>query len=353
MARPSKAPGIGRVRINRRGERWYARFQDGTARREVALRVTQKSRAEILARRINDALEEGKPWQWVLNRTRPGEKTFRDLKTDYLARGSAWSDRTRRHNDGTLKKLVAEFGDVPLSELDRAAIEGYLARRRSAGLSKASCNRYLAAVRVILKAGVAWGYLPENPAAGIRFEREGVKLPRPYREDEIDALLAALDPETRDVATLFLHTAVRRGELVNLLWSDVDLLGETLTVRAPKNGRDRQIPLSDEGVCILKARRRAWSAESRDKVADVRVYGATADIGRRVRKAWHVLAPERREALRPVHSFRDAAITRLAAAGVPLPVVQEIAGHATVEMTRRYAEVTSADLKDAVRRVFG
>ena len=65
------------------------------------------------------------------------------------------------------------------------------------------------------------------------------------------------------------------------------------------------------------------------------------------------LPPERRDALRPVHSFRDTAITRLVSAGVPLPVVQELAGHATIEMTRRYAEVSPKAVRQAVERVFG
>jgi site-specific recombinase XerD len=38
---------------------------------------------------------------------------------------------------------------------------------------------------------------------------------------------------------------------------------------------------------------------------------------------------------------------------VPLPVVQELAGHASLEMTRRYAEVTPEAAREAVARVFG
>jgi integrase len=78
------------------------------------------------------------------------------------------------------------------------------------------------------------------------------------------------------------------------------------------------------------------------------------DFDESVRRAWRqALDAERREWLRPVHSFRDTAITRLAAVGVPLPVVQELAGHSSLEMTRRYAEVTPEAVREAVARVFG
>ena len=57
--------------------------------------------------------------------------------------------------------------------------------------------------------------------------------------------------------------------------------------------------------------------------------------------------------LRPIHSLRDTCITRLVAAGVPLDRVQVIAGHNSVEMTRRYAETREASLREAVAKVFG
>ncbi len=355
MAHRKAAPGVGAVRLRKRkGGNWYARFQDNAGvRPEINLKVTNKVAAERKAAQINDSLEKGEPWQWVAGRVRPGERTFADLMTEYLERGSRWSESSRRSNASTVKKLVGEFGETPLTNLDRSAIEGYLARRRDGGLSKASRNRYLACLKVVLTMGVEWGYLRENPAAGVKQESEGHKLPRPYRDGEVALLLEALDPTTRDVARLYLETALRRGELMKLLWADVDLIEATLTVRAPKNRRDRVVPLSTGALSVLTERRRQWQKEQSDGVTDLRAYGSRAEVHRAVRNAWHILAPERRDALRPVHSFRDTAITRLVSAGVPLPVVQELAGHATIEMTRRYADVSPKEVRQAVQRVFG
>jgi integrase len=344
-----------RVTIRKRkGGRWYARFREGGRRIEISLQLTNKVRAVKLAGQIDGDLVAGEPWEWRLGRTRPGERTFGELLAGYLDRGSNWSDSTRRSNSGTVGQLLETFGTMPLSKLSRATIETYLARRRDEGLSLASCNRYLCTLKVVLAKGVEWGYLRENPAADLKQRPEGRKLPRPYREAEVTALLAALDPETRDVTTLYLATALRRGELVKMLWADVDLVGATITVRAPKNRRDRVVPLSGGALEILNKRRRQWQAEQTDEHTDLRVYGPRADIAKAVRRVWeHMLPAERRELLRPVHSLRDTCITRLATAGVPLPVVQELAGHATIEMTRRYVEVSPEAVREAVTRVFG
>ncbi|MDA0337517.1 MAG: tyrosine-type recombinase/integrase [bacterium] len=336
----------------KRGRLWYARFRADGRRHEIPLKLSNKERAERKAAEINDALEKGESWEWLVDRVRPGERTFSDLATEYLDRGSRWSESTRRGNAGTIGQLLQEFGDTPLTMLSRSAIEGYLARRRDEGLGKASRNRYLASLRVILAKGVEWDYLRQNPAAGLKQESEGRKLPRPYRDGEVAALLAALDPATRDIATLYLETALRRGELMKLLWGDVDLVGASLTVRAPKNRRDRVVPLSTGALRVLTNRRHQWQQEQTDGRADLRVYGPRAEAHKAVRNAWHVLAPERHATLRPLHSFRDTAITRLVNAGVPLPVVQELAGHATIEMTRRYAEVSPEAVREAITRVF-
>jgi hypothetical protein len=195
MAHRKAAPGVGRVRLRKRkGGNWYARFQDSAGvRQEVNLQLTNKVSAERKASEINDSLEKGEPWQWTVGRVRPGDRTFADLVTEYLDKGSRWSDSTRRGNAGTVGKLLQEFGDTPLTTLNRSVIEGYLARRRDEGLSKASRNRYLASLRVILAQGVEWGYLRQNPAAGLKQEPEGRKLPRPYRDGEVALLLEALD----------------------------------------------------------------------------------------------------------------------------------------------------------------
>ena len=79
----------------------------------------------------------------------------------------------------------------------------------------------------------------------------------------------------------------RKGELIKLLWSDVDFSARTITVRSPKNKRDRTIPMSTRVFEILTQRRREWQSEQTGKrVKDVRVYGPLADIRQVVRRAW-------------------------------------------------------------------
>ena len=356
VARPRAALSEGRVSLRKKGRYWCARWTEGKRQPEVSLRVTNRDVAKKLARQINDALEKGEPWEWVLGRTRAGERTFSEVVDEYLDRGSSWSATTRKSNKSTVELLLREFGDQPVTQIDRNAIEGYLARRRDEGLSKASRNRYLCALKVILGKAEEWGYVRENVAGAIKTEPEGRKLPHPYHEDELERLLGVLQYEHRRIAEVYLHTAMRRGELMNLLWSDVDLVAHTITVRGPKNRRDRTIPMSTRVWEILSERTREWEAERRQQdVVEARVFGERANIRQVIRRAMRraEIPLVRRQAIRPLHSLRDTSITRLVAAGVPLDRVQVLAGHTTMDMTRRYAETREASLREAVTAVFG
>ena len=124
-----------------------------------------------------------------------------------------------------------------------------------------------------------WGYVPSDPAREVRTERIGRKQPRPYREEELTLLLPELEDRHRHIATIYLETGLRRGELMKLLWSDVDLVERTVTVRETKNEDDRVVPLSNTAYEILDDRKLEWEEDRRrTDVVDPRAYGTLADI---------------------------------------------------------------------------
>ena len=205
---------------------------------------------------------------------------------------------------------------------------------------------------MILGKALEWGYIPLNPAAYIKVQPEGRKLPNPFWKDEIERLLAQLPHRHCRIAELYLHTGLRRGELMNLLWGDVDFAAGTLTIRQPKNRRDRTVPMSQRVKEIFRQRRREWEEESQVKVSDLRVFGAAADIRQVLNRAAVRAGIERGRRGRLQHRLRDTFITVMVEKGIPLDRVQLLAGHNSIEMTRRYAETRPEALKQAIAQVF-
>jgi len=325
--------------------------QTNGRRHEVALRVTNKIVAETKAKEINEALEAGQPWEWVVGRARTGERTFGEVLNEFLEKGARWSNTTLRGNCALLEKLKAEFGNRAIIDINATDIEAYLARRRDEGLSKATRNRYLCTLKVILKKAHEWGYAPRNTAAELKTEREGRKQPMPFTRDEVNRLLAELKPDHRRIAMIYLQTGMRRGELIKLQWSDVDWEARTIAVRAPKNDDDRTIPMSNRVYEILQEARGERSSaipspESRQ------VFGPSADIWRPLRRAVERTGLEEGRRHRLQHRLRDTAATTLLDAGVPLDRVQTILGHRDIGMTRRYAETRPEHLREAISEAF-
>jgi integrase len=145
---------------------------------------------------------------------------------------------------------------------------------------------------------------------------------------------------------------LRLGELLALRWSDVDLDGGRIMVRraaargvvgTPKNGRSREVPLSEQAARTLREMPRSES-ELLFPGLDGRllttgackwpIYRAAERAGIR-RVGWHVMR----------HSFASHLVMR----GAPVKAVQELLRHQSIEMTMRYAHLSPDARRDAVR----
>ena len=370
MARPTKAPGYGSVRLrkDRRTGYWYARFTHRGKRESLKLTapggapITSQRNAEKQAKEIAELLETGQ-WSKVKNRAESRVRDFAGLVDEFREkgypqtrrRGGFWAESTQRQNVSTLNVLVREFGELAIGDVDAEGIEAYLMRLRDGGLSKGTRNRHLAILKVLMAKAHEWGYVPSDPAREVRTERIGRKQPRPYREEELTLLLPELEDRHRHIATIYLETGLRRGELMKLLWSDVDLVERTVTVRETKNEDDRAVPLSDSAYEILENRKREWEEDRRrTDVVDPRAYGTLADIRQVLNRAMKKVSfdADRRAWLRPIHSLRDTFITNLARHGIPLDRRMKLSGHRDPAMNLAYGEVEPAALRDAIALTF-
>jgi len=106
------------------------------------------------------------------------------------------------------------------------------------------------------------GYISTNPAILIRSPRKKVKIPKVLNEIELEKLLKAPDYSTdtrfkkyalRDklIFTMFSYTGLRRTELINLNWNDINLGNKYLIVRKSKNKNQRIIPIHDRVIELL------------------------------------------------------------------------------------------------------
>lgn len=197
-----------------------------------------------------------------------------------------------------------------------------------------------------------------------------VKLPKPDKQsrprtmtgEEQQALDAAMSPANFFVVLFALLTGMRQSEQFNLKWRQVDLKKQLFTIPASKHGETRRVPIHPH----LHETLTAWKTERNPKPDDPvflsplghqldatnfynRVYLPalkTAKIDRSDRR--HRKSTQTRHSIN-WHTLRHTACTRLIhEARLPLPVVQKIMGHKTIEMTMRYCHTGDDEMIAAI-----
>jgi integrase len=188
-------------------------------------------------------------------------------------RRRAWEARSPGQPDWTLsvirKHFLPRVGDVQLSKPRPVDIDHLYTRWRNSGMSESSVRRMHNLFHSAVGQAIRWDLIPTNPAD--RIERpQPARSKRKAPPDEIlRALIDAAAPDHACYLRLAAVTGARRGQLVALRWSDLDLTaGSVLFTRAharvkggvaektTKADVDYGIALDPETIEALRAHRK-------------------------------------------------------------------------------------------------
>jgi len=239
-----------------------------------------------------------------------------------------------------------------------ALVRDYMVAMARAGLQPATRSRRLAALRAL------WHYLEEtgtadsNPCRRVRLPRRPRPTPESLTMEECLLLLDAAENSRfalvafrdRAIISLLLFTGLRRAELVGLALHDADLQVGTLRVVHGKGGRSRVVPLCEAARAALKD----W-LEMRPEVEHPSLFTSRTGRPLTARELHRVFrrTVSRAGLTRPgvtLHKLRRTFATMLLRGGVNVAVLQKLLGHASLETTAVYLDVTAEDLAEAVTR---
>lgn len=308
-----KAFDVGDIIVYARGENWLCSFQTPGGRQRRSLHTANRRAAERKARQI-DELVSRQAWEKLedLDEERKKPTMFQAfICQDFLTKYCDWSATTRQGNASRLKMLCVEC--------TARDIKTYLKRRGADGLSDASQNRYLAALKAIFKAAVAYGHCTSNPAADVKMLRGAKQVPKALTDGQVESLLRECNDQIRPVVIVAIDTGLRRSELFNLTWGDVDVEEDgKLTIGKSKTGEFRVVWLTDRAKSVLTDLK---SRQLSKKVVDVRVFPFTD-----IRGSLDAAAERAGIGHVHMHQFRHTYATRLRDKGVPLDRIKELLG---------------------------
>lgn len=281
----------------------------------------------------------------------PGAGTFGLLLDEWLA-AAELSPSTRRGYEGYIERHIRPaFGTVLLRRLTTKRLDEHYRALTGAGMQPASVRQVHAIIRRALNQAVRWGLIEKNVAllATIpRLYRDKVRAPASATVRQlIDA--AVYDDELYASAWLAAGTGARRGEIVALRWSDVDIeagvirVARALAVAGPgrlvekdtKTHAERLVDIDARLVSILADHRRRMEKRAADTgtvlARDGFVVSRSFDCSSpfdpgTLSSLWSRHVRGHGATLR-FHDLRHWSVTVGLAAGVELPVVAEQHGH--------------------------
>lgn len=194
--------------------------------------------------------------------------TFRDLWVRYEAYGSMRTDGGRTKIKGWAiqashaRRLLAHFGDLPWDRCDLNAADEYRQKRakninrrtKKEGVAASTRNREMRSAQAALSFAVKRGIISRNPLAGMADEVTVNDRDFAISQEQVAVLLKAARPQLRWLLLLLSETGVRKGELLTMEWTEVNLDTGFMKVLAhkAKSGKERLVTLSTNARAILE-----------------------------------------------------------------------------------------------------
>ena len=331
--------------IRKRGDKWHVQVRRKD-RPSVTRSFLSKADALAWARKVElEADRGGLPVdQRVLARVKVAEVLIR--YRDEVSPGKRGRENEITAINALLRHSLAQMS---LNDFTSAHVATYRDERLRT-VKPTTLNRQLDVFRHAFEVARKEWQLPltTNPFAEV--SRPKMKGARERRLDqgEQDRLLAACrrcrSPLLGLMTELALETAMRRGELLNARWCDVNLTQQTLHIALTKNDHPRTIPLTCRAVTLIRQ-----LEDHRDSTG--RLIPLTLDS---VRMAWKRTI--RRSGLIDFrfHDLRHEAVSRFFELGLSVPEVALISGHRDARMLFRYthprAQTIAAKLVELTSR---
>lgn len=247
--------------------------------------------------------------------------------------GAWWSERL---NGKRVSQLTSDLLEQ---------IKGELAEK---GHAPQTILHYMKFLRHVLYATVGKSGIPENPFEKVKLKAIRAGRTRFLSPREEALLYEAIGPTYAPWIRLAILTGMRKSEQFRLRWTDVDLEHGFLTLGETKSGTVQYVPLTEEGITILRAsdswQRSKWVFPSQNPQTHVNVDNFYGRL---------YLPAVKRAGLEGVtwHTLRHTFASRLAMSGQTPSTIAALLRHSGINLVARYAHLDPSHLKSAVEGV--
>lgn len=294
----------------------------------------------------------------------------------------SWLLDNRKSGQDAYERLTRSFLQLATKQLEAITpwdIELWRKQKKKAGLGDSTLKRDLSELKTMMKRAKKWGFIETNQIYDFQYGRiDDNKVDRYLSDVERQLLYHALNDREQELTNkrksgnewrnergyelmsdftncgyvdhlmpmvvVALNTGLRRGELFQLRWINVNLSSKQITVTSTtsKSKKARYVPLNIEALNTLKS----WHEQTRN--SEYVFPNKDGEPLTDVKHSWASLLERAAIKSFRFHDMRHDFASQLVKKGVSLYVVKDLLGHSTIQVTERYAHLAPKQLEDAV-----
>ena len=269
---------------------------------------------------------------------------------EYLFHERKLSDATVRCYTNDLRSLNKHLESIDVLKITKDLLRAYMRSMSKQGLATMTIRRKFHCYRTF------WGWLrlcgiddrliPEQ----IPLPKRKQKAPTWLTDSQLRTFVETLDGDPRfDLAWMMLALlGLRRGELVDLKWEDVDTEGQKVTLQPGKGGKGRVLHYPNALQSRIEALLKTYPGKK-----TVYVFGQSGKFRWSKQHFYKVFNAHleacnlENEGFTP-HSLRHTFATHLISRGVDITIVKELLGHKDITHTMIYVHHQPEQYKSAI-----
>lgn len=240
---------------------YVLRYYDETGkRRQETLSTKNKKKAEAARAKLEREL--------CMGSIEPDSMRLAVFLEDSMIRtGSQIRESTKADYKEAMNSFIETIGNLDYLKVEHRHGERFIRECLDSGMAPATVAKKVRSIKRIFQLAIDRGQLDKSPLARIKQPRTPKKKIRTYTDDECRRILRTSGEYSKLVRwdimiILALSTGMRKGELLNAVWSDVDFDAQTIDVQDKEDTKNtwewrikdsdyRTLPLTEEVVSLL------------------------------------------------------------------------------------------------------
>lgn len=322
-------------------------------RTTVSTKTKIKKEAEDYLERFRLSIDQNEE-EGITDTKEPQQNIFlSDFRAEYLEYVSSIKSKHYISSIAlSFRQLERFLGDIQLNKITVRALDKFITS--TFARTERGAHLYYRTLKAAFTKAVAWEYINENPLTKIKFPKVSKSLPVFISIAEFKIIHSQVKEQyLKDLLTVAFYTGMRRGEIINMKFSWIDLSKNIITIKndevfQTKSKKERIIPFNQNLRNIFLQ----YISKSERFVNDEFVFTNSCNI----KLKGNYVSKKFKKTIRSIglndkihfHTLRHSFASMLVQKGVSLYVVKELLGHEDLSTTQIYIHLQQDNLEKAI-----